>query len=80
MTRANNKTKIRSSNGRVYPELVNATTANEKEATYYTALQLVAEIDEALTRGTHHYRNKSLARMAWITSSSVVSNSPALLR
>lgn len=59
MTRANNQTKIRSSNGRVYPELVKATVANEKEATYYAALQLVAEIDEALTRGTHHYRNKA---------------------
>ena len=36
-----------------------APTASEKEASYYAALELVAEIDEALTRGTFHYRNKA---------------------
>jgi hypothetical protein len=52
-------TKIRSNNGRVYPELVMAPSANERETTYYAALELVAQIDEALTRGTRHYRNKA---------------------
>ncbi len=34
-------------------------TAVEREATYYAALKLVARIDEDLTRGTRHYRNKA---------------------
>jgi len=54
-----NQTKIRSNNGRVYPELVKAPKTHEREATYNTALELVAEIDEALTRGTFHYRNRA---------------------
>lgn len=44
---------------RVYPELVMAPTANEREASYYAALELVAHIDEALTKGTRHYRNRA---------------------
>ncbi len=59
MAHQKKQAKIRSSNGRVYPELYMAPTANEKEATYYAALELVAQIDEALTRGTRHYRNKA---------------------
>jgi len=47
-------------NGREnYPQLVVAPTPAEQEATYYAALELVAEIDEGLTRGTRHYRNKA---------------------
>jgi len=46
-------------NGREYPRLVVAPTAAEREETYYAALELVAEIDEGLTRGTRHYRNKA---------------------
>ncbi|RME70882.1 MAG: hypothetical protein D6784_15925 [Chloroflexi bacterium] len=36
-----------------------AASASEREAAYYAALELVAQIDEALTRGTRHYRNKA---------------------
>ena len=59
MAHSKKQVKIRSTNGRVYPELYMAPTADEKEATYYAALELVAQIDEALTRGTRHYRNKA---------------------
>lgn len=45
-------------NGRTYPELVPATTA-EHERTYYAALKLVARIDEDLSKGIRHYRNKA---------------------
>lgn len=31
----------------------------EQEAAYYAALHLVDRIDEDLTRGTRHYRNKA---------------------
>lgn len=44
---------------RVYPGLVKSPTAAEREATYYAALKLVAKIDEDLTRGIRHYRNKA---------------------
>ncbi len=44
---------------RVYPELVKAPTAAEREATYQAALKLVARIDEDLTRGIRHYRTKA---------------------
>ena len=44
---------------RGYPELVKAPTAAEREATYQAALKLVARIDEDLTRGIRHYRNKA---------------------
>ncbi len=49
----------RPNNSRVYPELVMAPTAAERESTYYTALNLVALIDEQLSKGTRHYRNKA---------------------
>jgi hypothetical protein len=42
----------------VYPELVKAPTAAEREATYAAALTLVARIDDDLTRGVRHYRSK----------------------
>lgn len=42
---------------RAYPELV--PTPAEQEATYQAALELVAIIDENLTRGVFHYRNKA---------------------
>lgn len=44
---------------RTYPELVMAHKASEQDVAYYAALELVANIDEALTRGTRHYRNKA---------------------
>jgi hypothetical protein len=47
-------------NSRVYhPELFKAPKVTEQEATYYAALELVARIDEDLTRGIRHYRNKA---------------------
>jgi len=45
-------------NGRTRPELV-VSRAGEKEASYNAALNLVAQIDEDLTRGTRHYRTKN---------------------
>ena len=44
---------------RSYPELVKTPPAAEREATYQAALKLVARIDEDLTRGIRHYRNKT---------------------
>jgi len=44
---------------RTYPELVKTSKVTEQEATYYAALELVARIDEDLTRGIRHYRNKA---------------------
>ncbi len=44
---------------RVYPELVKTPSMAEREATYQAALKLVARIDEDLTRGIRHYRNKA---------------------
>jgi hypothetical protein len=41
------------------PELVVAQPLSEKDAAYYTALKLVARIDDDLTRGVRHYRNKA---------------------
>jgi len=49
----------RHNNSRPYPELVMKPPENEREATYNAALELVAIIDENLTRGTCHYRNKA---------------------
>jgi hypothetical protein len=43
----------------VYPELVRTPAMSEREAVYYAALKLVAGIDEDLTRGIRHYRNKA---------------------
>ena len=48
MAHLKKQVKIRSTNGRVYPELYMAPTVDEKEASYYAALELVAQIDEAL--------------------------------
>ena len=36
-----------------------APTAAERESAYYAAVELVAYIDEALAKGTRHYRNKA---------------------
>ena len=44
---------------RVYPELVKSSKMTEQEATYYAAMELVAQIDEDLTRGIRHYRTKA---------------------
>ena len=44
---------------RTYPELVKKSKMSEQEATYHAALELVARIDEDLTRGVRHYRNKA---------------------
>jgi hypothetical protein len=44
---------------RFYPELVRSRPATEQEATYSAALELVARIDDDLTRGVRHYRNKA---------------------
>lgn len=41
--------------GRVYP----MQPVPDREASYHAALELVAHIDEQLTRGTCHYRNKA---------------------
>lgn len=43
----------------IYPELVVSATDKEEEARYYAALELVMQIDEDLTKGTRHYRNKA---------------------
>ena len=51
--------KPRYANSRVYPELVKSSKMTEQEATYYAALELVAQIDENLTRGVRHYRDKA---------------------
>jgi len=53
-----NSNNRRSNNGRTYPELVKSAKTSEQEATYEAALELVARIDEDLTRGIRHYRNK----------------------
>lgn len=44
---------------RTYPELVKSPTMSEQDSAYYAALELVAQIDEDLTRGVRHYRNKA---------------------
>ena len=41
---------------RTYPKLIKPT---EQEATYRAALELVARIDEDLTRGVRHYYTKN---------------------
>jgi len=46
-------------NGHRRPELVKSAKKSEQEATYYAALELVAQIDEELTRGVRHYRTKA---------------------
>jgi hypothetical protein len=49
----------RHNNHRTYPELVVSSPVSEQEAAYYAALRLVARIDEDLTKGIRHYRNKA---------------------
>ena len=44
---------------RMYPELVKSPVTSEQDATYYAALELVARIDDDLTRGIRHYRTKA---------------------
>ena len=44
---------------RMYPELVKSSVTSEQDATYYAALELVARIDDDLTRGIRHYRTKA---------------------
>jgi hypothetical protein len=41
------------------PRLVKSSKSSEQEATYNAALELVARIDEDLTRGVRHYRTKA---------------------
>ena len=52
-------TTLRQKAPMVYPALAKAPTTTEREAAYQAALKLVARIDEDLTRGTGHYRNKA---------------------
>lgn len=44
---------------KAYPELVKAPTAAEREARYQASLDLVARINDDLTRGIRHYRNNA---------------------
>lgn len=44
---------------RTYPELIKPSVMTEQEATYRATLELVARIDEDLTRGVRHYYTKS---------------------
>jgi hypothetical protein len=39
--------------------LVKSNKTNEQDAAYYAAVELVARIDEELTRGVRHYRTKA---------------------
>jgi hypothetical protein len=41
------------------PELVVTHSASEADAAYYAALRLVDRIDEDLTKGIRHYRNRA---------------------
>lgn len=59
-TRTISRNQRHVNNARVYPELIMTPKAKtEQEAVYYIALNLVAHIDEALTKGTRHYRNRA---------------------
>ena len=49
----------RHNNRRTYPELVVSPPIAEGDAAYYAALKLVDRIDEDLTTGMRHYRNKA---------------------
>jgi DNA-binding ferritin-like protein len=44
---------------RTYPELPKLSQLTEQEQAYRAALELVARIDEDLTRGVRHYRTKA---------------------
>lgn len=46
-------------NQRTYPKLIKPGAMTEQEATYRAALELIARIDEDLTRGVRHYRTKA---------------------
>lgn len=62
MEQSQTQTLVRSKppqNSRVYSELRVPSSLAEREMTYYAALNLVALIDETLSRGTRHYRNKA---------------------
>ncbi len=53
------KKPYRNGNLRAYSGFSVPSSATEQEETYYAALKLVAQIDEDLTRGVRHYRNKA---------------------
>lgn len=55
----NETSNKRNGNLRVYSGFSASTDTSEKEDTYYAALKLVARIDEDLTKGIRHYRNKA---------------------
>jgi len=44
---------------RAYPGVSVPAKTTEQEETYHAALKLVARIDDDLTRGIRHYRNKA---------------------
>lgn len=44
---------------RVCPSLVRTPAMVEREARYYAALKLVAQIDDDLARGIRHYRDRA---------------------
>ncbi len=46
-------------NLRTYPGVAKPSAMTEREEAYYAALNLVARIDEDLTKGIRHYRNKA---------------------
>lgn len=46
-------------NNSVLPKAVVGCAEAEQEAAYYTALKLVARIDEDLARGIRHYRDQA---------------------
>lgn len=49
----------RNGNVKAYPGVRVPASATEQEDAYYAALKLVARIDEDLTKGIRHYRNKA---------------------
>lgn len=49
----------RNGNLRAYSGFSVPSSTTEQEETYYAALKLVAQIDEDLTRGVRHYRNRA---------------------
>ena len=55
----NSSNNHRHNHHRTYPELVVSHPVSESDATYYAALKLVARIDEDLSRGVRHFRNKA---------------------
>lgn len=60
MERFQNKTSgKRNGNVKTYPGLKVPASTTEQEDAYYAALKLVTRIDEDLTKGIRHYRNKA---------------------